>query len=508
MSWKYGESLPPIILADDFVEHHRIAWRVEQAVPDPANPLLEGEYPWDDSTPAVGHGTILRDPIDGKFKGWTPVMSGDTPEKVGECEFRLAYIESDDGVHWRRPMLDLCPWEGHERTNLLFDNDSGGRTTFSSVFIDPDENPDEPYEMFCFREVHWRCPARCVAGFNQTPAKDETDVWKYYGLYRYRSKDGIHWRGVEGPIGLKTGDACYMYRDPKIGYVSHHKAAIPLSPGNAVPYECYHECRVGFRRTSPDGTNWSERTLLMAPDWRDANGDQIMEVGRYPYGEGLVGLVTMYHSVSQRIDVQFSFSRDGENFWRPIPRAPCLPNAPLGDYGGGMIWPYRIPIEHEGRLYVYYGALAGLHGDIYQDRGDMRFFRSGALCRASWDMGRFVAAVNADGGGLNAPGVRIPGMTPDPDGIPYSYLTTAPMPVAGSNLYLNAATMRGGEVFVELLDDQGRPIAGFTKDDCTPFRGDEKMAAVSWKGGGAPARDVVNIRLYLTTAKLYGFAWQ
>ncbi len=77
-----------------------------------------------------------------------------------------------------------------------------------------------------------------------------------------------------------------------------------------------------------------------------------------------------------------------------------------------MIWPYRLPIELDGRLYLYHGGLAGLHGDIYSNVADMRFFRGGALCRASWEMGRFFAAVNADGEGLNAPGVSLPGMPP------------------------------------------------------------------------------------------------
>src|SRR5688500_3697313 len=92
------------------------------------------------------HGTILKDPIDGKFKGWTPVMSNDSPEKLGECEFRLAYIDSDDGVRWRRPNLGLVPWEGHAGTNLIFDNPSGGRTTYASVHVDREQDSAEPYE--------------------------------------------------------------------------------------------------------------------------------------------------------------------------------------------------------------------------------------------------------------------------------------------------------------------------------------------------------------------------
>ena len=61
-----------------------------------------------------------------------------------ECEFRLATIESEDGVHWRRPMLDLCPWPGHEWNSLFrllfqrFERDSLARLDIvSSLFNSP-----------------------------------------------------------------------------------------------------------------------------------------------------------------------------------------------------------------------------------------------------------------------------------------------------------------------------------------------------------------------------------
>lgn len=486
-----SDSLPPIILEDVFEQQRWIGWRVEEARPDPANPLLEGEMPWDDATPAVGHGTLLKDPIDGKFKGWTPVMSNDTPEKQGECEFRLAYIESDDGVKWRRPKLGLCSWDGHGDTNLIFDNDSGGRTTYASVMIDPEANPNEPYEMFCFREPQWRCPQRRVAGFNQEPAKDAIDVWKYYGLYRYRSKDGIRWRAIEGPIKMQTGDSCYIFRDAAGGYVAHHKSAFPAGPGNVIPrYECApNVVRVTHRRTSADGTNWSNAVPLVWPDRYDNASDQIMEVGRFPYASGFLGLVTMYNALSQRMNVQFSASANGEQFWRPIPRTPALSNPPLGEFGGGMIWPFRLPIAHNGRLYIYYGALAGLHGDVYSNTSDMRMFRNGALCRASWEMGRFFAAVNSDAGGV-------------------AQLTTRPLSVTGRRLQLNAATVRNGSLLVELLDAENQPIGGFGKEDFTAFRGDEKFADCHWRGGDRPEQAQVKLRFDLQDARLYGFSWQ
>jgi len=498
-----GDMLPPIFFDDDFDERHKICWRVETAEPDPNNPLLVGEYPWDDGGPALGgSGTILKDPIDGRFKGWVTSWASDVPEAPGEEQYLVCYIESEDGIRWHRPMLDLWPRQGYPRTNILLDFPSGGRSIYPSVWVDPERDPEEPYEMFCYREPAFKCPAMVVEGMDQKHDIDVEKVvpdrsfyqpgWKYYGIYRHKSADGIHWKPVEGPLFKSGGDSCSILKNADGSYTAHAKVGIPLSPGNyAAPYDCYPGgCRTMFLRESPDGSRWSERRPLMAPDWRDSTGDQIMEVIRIPYGDAYLGLVAVIHTVSQQIDLQWSASRGGLKYWRPIPRAACLPTAPVGDYGGGMVWPLQVPFALDGKLYVYYGATPGLHCDIYSQSPNLFHFQGGVLCRASWDMGRFYAAVNARGGGL-----------------PYAYLTTKPVAITGRNLALNAAAVRGGEIRVELLDPDMRPIDGFTKEDCTPFRSDEKLAVVAWKGGAVPARDTVRVRFYISSARLYGYTW-
>ncbi len=154
-----------------------------------------------------------------------------------------------------------------------------------------------------------------------------------------------------------------------------------------------------------------------------------------------------------------------------------------------MIWPFRTPIEHDGRLYVYYGALAGLHGDVYQTTPDMRMFRGGALCRASWELGRFYGAVNSDGGGT-------------------AHLTTKVLPISGSVLHLNAAAKRAGEIRAELLDSEYKPIPGFSKEESDAFRGDQKFAPLRWKGSASLPRDPVRIRFYIKDSVLYGYDWE
>ncbi len=474
--------LPPMIFADDFIERVNIAWRIEPGQLDPHNPLLEPKYPWDSASPAIGHGTVLKDPLDGLFKYWGCSVAEDLQYVRGHHQFRLTYAYSEDGVNWVRPELDICSFEGYPRTNIIFDFDSGGRATYASVFIDPEENPDEPYEMFVFRDMY-QCAADRVAGFDEPP-----DPTRGNALYRYRSTDGLHWRAAEGPLYLDTADTLYIHKCPEGGYVAHHKIGVPSLPGGYVPYDVgAGECRIGMRKTSPDGSQWSESVPLMMPDWQDHPGDQIMEVGYYPYDNGIIGVTAIYHAITQTLDLQFAASVDGRNWWRPAPRRACLPLAPLGDYGGGMIWPTRTLVEDGDKLYLYYGALDGLHGDIYAKTDNCYLFH-GAFCRAGWDKGRMWGAVPAAGGQTEA------------------QLTTSVQPCTGT-LYVNAVTVADGEITAELLDERRTPIPGFTRRESVLFCGDAKLAPLEWVGGTKlPER--ASVRFYLRKARLYGFAWR
>ena len=58
-----------MILDEDIADRDTVAWRVEPAVVDSANPLIEPRYPWDLGA-TFAHGTFLLDPIDGLWKGW------------------------------------------------------------------------------------------------------------------------------------------------------------------------------------------------------------------------------------------------------------------------------------------------------------------------------------------------------------------------------------------------------------------------------------------------------
>ena len=180
-----------------------------------------------------------------------------------------------------------------------------------------------------------------------------------------------------------------------------------------------------------------------------------------------------------------------------------------------MIWPMHPMIQHKGRIYLYYSGCEGLHNDyqstepvermkaanfprwphywepltlgkdVYSPiRGVLWFF--GSLCRASWEAGRLWAAVTATGG--------------SPDGT----LLTRILKAGGKQVTVNAATVKEGTLTAELVKN-GKPLRGFTRDDCKPIRGDHHAALLRWKGGNRCPEENVQIRFHLQRARLYGF---
>ncbi|MBM4046987.1 MAG: hypothetical protein FJ279_17935 [Planctomycetes bacterium] len=476
---------PLIIFADDFIERVNIAWRVEQGRKDPKNPLLTPRYPWDAAGP-FSHGTVLKDPLDGLWKMWNISTSLNMPYDAYDHHRQLTYAFSEDGVNWVRPELGICSYEGYAKTNILLDFASGGKCSMASVLINPESPTDRRYEMFIFREPWHNNPSGRIKGL-PLPAGQQKHP---YGLYRYFSDDGLHWRPVEGPVKLKTSDSLFVYNDLGLEhrYVAYHKTEIPVFPGGLVPYDVAGGgLRILARRTSADGTTWSDPfQIMIAPDWRDPQDTQFMELAPIRQGQGLVATLTTYHNLNQEIDLQFAASPDGVKWWRPIPRRPCLTLEPLGDYGGGMLWPMRRMVDDGDRLYLYYAGLEGLHGNLYAREPKCLQFLGG-VCRASWEKGRLWAAVPSVGGPSEA------------------VLTTRLQEAAGKRLFINAVTLDDGELTAELLDSERKPVPGFTRKDCIPFRGDSKRSMLRWTDADRCAVPKAYVRFCLKRSRLYGY---
>ena len=87
-------------------------------------------------------------------------------------------------------------------------------------------------------------------------------------------------------------------------------------------------------------------------------------------------------------------------------------------------------------------------------------------------------------------------------------LLTKPLVFSGDRLEVNFATSAGGSLRVQIQDEDGEPIPGFSLDDCNLQYGDQLDRIVSWKAGadvGKLAGEPVRLRFELKDADLYAF---
>jgi hypothetical protein len=87
-------------------------------------------------------------------------------------------------------------------------------------------------------------------------------------------------------------------------------------------------------------------------------------------------------------------------------------------------------------------------------------------------------------------------------------MITKPFIFKGKALELNYATSAAGEILVELLDEKGNKLPGYSIEECQPVIGNEIAGVVYWnrykdvsKLAGMPVR----MRIYLKDADLFSF---
>ena len=139
-----------LLLADD---HHVLYRSGTRRVLHPptrhaSNPVLAPSEPWE---VAIGWTSIYRDPASGRYQLWYQAFAGDrAPDKRYGCV--VCYAESDDGIHFVKPALDLFPFGDIERSNIVLIGSGGHSFRYcNSVWVDErDDDPNRRYKMAYF----------------------------------------------------------------------------------------------------------------------------------------------------------------------------------------------------------------------------------------------------------------------------------------------------------------------------------------------------------------------
>jgi hypothetical protein len=456
-----------------------VSRRIHRAEKSQSNPVIRQTEPWEDPFNIV-YGSVIRDGE--KYKAW--YLSGPG----------VSYAESDDGIHWVKPPLDLVPIGG-AKTNILFRRISetkgpGELPYFHELFgVHKDEREPDPsrrYKMG-FLSIDWEYKG---------PREGRFRAGQRRGLGIAGSPDGIHWKLIDSfaSEGICDGATHWMF-DPALGKYVLFGRTLKTPPEIEAAwskydwYKRWYSGRAVGRLESADFVKWNftapfSSPVVMTADLRDKPGTEIYSLLVFPYESVYIGLVQTFLALPDdpALDVQLAVSRDGVHFARVedrtpgesprTSRSPFLVNGPVGSWDRfNQSLASNPPIAAGDELRFYYGGRTYRHAPYEgKDTGP----RAGCIGLATIQRDRFVSLdASFDGGEI----------------------VTRPLKLKGKKLHLNANS-DFGEINVEALDLAGKPIA-----KAKPIRRDSLDAPVEWEGGEVHG-DVV-LRITLKNACLY-----
>jgi hypothetical protein len=375
------------------------------------------------------------------------------PESDIYSEQVVCYAESNNGISWSKPQLGLYSYEGSKKNNIVWQG--VGAHNFTP-----------------FKDTNPACPPE--------------ERYKAVGsegdrLFAFKSADGLNWSLLEEePIlaGYAFDSQNLAFWDPLRGmYLEYH-----LGWRNKI--------RDILHSTSTDFRDWTAPEWL---DWGTAPVEHLYTNAIRPYFRAphiLLGFpkrflparTTGRHKFEGLSDGLLMSSRDGihwkkwgEAFLRPGPEPER--------------WVNRNNMIAWGML-VTKSALPGSPDEISLYSNEGYYQKDCRMRRFTLRMDGFVS-VHADASG--------------------GEMVTRPLRFSGRELIINYATSAAGSVQVEVQDEAGNPIEGFSLEDCPEIYGDEVERAVQWKQGttleelaGKPVR----LRFVMKDADLYSLRFR
>lgn len=482
-----GLLLPPICLASEPID---IGSRLELMVDDyliaelggnaelrlhrpiPREVAIVHDSPWEGNNCAY-HTVIQDDDVYRMYyRGTNFDMTGDKIRETHEAV--VCYAESDDGIHWTKPNLGLVEFGDSTENNIVWKGK--GSHNFAPM---KDANPDCPPEA----------KYKALGGL---PGEG--------GLFAFRSPDGIHWSLLsEKPVITKGAfdSQNLAFWDSVLGEYR-------------VYFRVFRDGRDINTATSKDFLHWTEPVLLGYTDGRKTQlyTNQVTPYYRAPHM--LLGFPTRYITsrglltpLNEKIarahprygndytDGGFMSSRDGTTF---------------------HVWPeafLRPGLVKRGRW---------MYGGNYQNWGivetDMEEAPEGVAPLLGPGTTRELSLYASEGGWMGKANrmrrytLRLDGFASIEAPMSGGEFFTKPLRFTGKRLAINYATSAAGSIQVEIQDENGEPIPGFTLAESQDIFGDQVERTASWKGGddvSQLAGKTVRLRFVMKDADLYSF---
>ena len=386
------------------------------------------------------------------------------------------YATSADGIHWRRPKLDVA----RKGTNVV--RVPAVQRDSTCVWLDLEEtDPSRRYKMSYFRT----------------------------SLHILLSADGINWRnGLPDDLGggrggLRTGDRSTIFYNPfRKVWVHSIRAGRSAAGGRCRYYQETRDLAVRAFNSTAECSRWACADSLDKPFPGYDTPTQLYNLDATPYESIMLGFFTIWQGdcrdeelrnrqeVRQDFEngrpkinqVKLAFSRDGFHWYRPDRREFLPVSERQGSWNYGNVQSAGGGCLIVGdRLYIFCSG------------------RAGASMPGSNDP-------NA-GGSTGLAFLRRDGFASVDAGATGGMLTTRPVTFGGKHFFVNVDSSRG-ELRVEVLGQDGNMIAPFGKANCRTVSRNGTCVRVYWQGMtdlSALAGQPVRFRFHLKNSRLYAF---
>lgn len=411
------------------------------------------------------------------------------PSKKDGSGYMNCLAASRDGLHWERKNVNLFTIRGQKENNVVFPN------AYGCVLVDPRQSGGFRY---------WY-----LAHTKQSQVWQESDGCEYHnGLYLFKSNDLIYWQRHPGralPFYMDTDNQCFF--DARINkYVAYLRAWVPgktrcvsrLEMDDFLELPWPHKPFDPNRQRMMINTIIDEIPVVMQADPGDPPNTDIYTPSVEPYapedGVYLAFPVRFRHydgfnshgrDLRGRFendgvsDIALAVSRDGIN-WHRFKEA-YVNSGFIGEADNGCIYMGFGMIPAGNELWQYYFGISERNSFYRQAKPKSALFRT---------IQRLDGFVSADasmaGGELTTPALRF----------------------TGNRLLLNIDCGAMGETWVELQDEQGHPIPGFTLAESVSVDLNGVKQEAWWQQGAdvsALAGKPVRLHFKMRAAKLFSF---
>ena len=432
------------LLVDDYLIESREGVELVMQRPQPREVALTTDAPWEGNTCA--YYTVFSDGE--RFRMYYRGAHWDTQTKKATHREVVCYAESTDGINWVKPNLGIVEFQGSKNNNIIWDG--VGSHNFTP-----------------FQDTNPNCsPAAQYKALGRGRSLRKGDQSSKHGLFAFQSSDGVHWK--------------LMSDQPVITEGAFDSQNLAFFDNRAKVYRDYHRwfnqgVRDIMHCTSKDFLNWTKPKGLT---YTQQKREHLYTNAIRPYSRAphlYLGFPTRYlPNEGQRVEPVLMTSRDGQHFHR-WPSAVIPESAPKDRRGNrsnymanGLV---ELPNEPS-QLSVY-------ATEAYYTGPDSR------IRRFVYRTDGFVAARATVKGEI----------------------TSRPIVFSGEQLTINAKTFENGSLRVELQTVDGKPIKGFSREDCQSIRGDSTNHHVSWRGNDLAhiAGQPVRVVFELENSELFAF---